>query len=238
MPKQVGLKTVQSHGLGSAEELVHRVASRLVELAAARRAGALAVSGGRIAPALFRAIVEECGRRAYAWPGWHCFWADERCVPPEHSQSNYRVARENLLEPLGWPDSRVHRLRGELEPRRAAEAGEAELRSVLGRSAKLDVVLLGMGEDGHVASLFPGRPEADDEEEREYLAVSASKPPTHRVTLTFSAIIRASQVWVVVSGHDKREVLERGLAGNKTLPIGRILAARSHTEVFYYVGFT
>lgn len=231
--KRAILATVERHALRSEAELVEQVAAGLVELVRISPPGALALSGGRIAKALFRAVVGESRRRALDWGGWHCFWADERCVPPSHSESNYRVAREHLLDPLGWTSRRVHRLRGEWDPLRAAEAGQAELNSVVGRGGRLDLIMLGMGEDGHVASLFPGGKELGTEASPDYIAVKGPKPPADRVTLTLLAIKKARRVWVVVGGNDKLEVLERAMVGDPSLPLGRVLAARESSQVFY-----
>ncbi|MBU6411700.1 MAG: 6-phosphogluconolactonase, partial [Verrucomicrobia bacterium] len=145
----------------SAEDLAARVAGDwLEEIEAAGRAGrthCVALSGGRIALKFFAAAAEQARARAVSFNHVHIFWADERCVPPDHGDSNFAVARQSLLAPLKIPESQVHRLRGETPPQVAADEAAAEICRVapLNENARpvLDLVLLGMGEDGHVASL-------------------------------------------------------------------------------------
>lgn len=188
----------------------------------------LALSGGRIASAFFDALAAASRRRALAWDGVDFFWADERCVPPSDSQSNYREARQRLLDPLRIAAGRVHRIAGELEPAVASAQAEADLRKV---TPQLDLVLLGMGEDGHVASLFPGMPTVKADSRSLYLAVQGPKPPAARVTLTYRALAEARDVWVLVAGPSKERALLAAMAGDPAVPLARVLASRPHTRL-------
>jgi 6-phosphogluconolactonase len=156
-------------------------------------------------------------RRAYAqaaeirgdWRGATIWFGDERCVPPDHPDSNYRMVAEALLDPLaGRP--RVERMAGEEEPRRAADLYEEALRAALGESPSLDLVLLGLGPDAHTASLFPGKPAVDERERLVvYVPEPGMEPRVPRITLTLRAINAAKQVVFLVAGEDKADAVAR-----------------------------
>src|SRR5271163_1932025 len=148
----------------SAEELAQDVASAwLDEIAAANHAArphCVALSGGRIALKFFMSVVAQTKAREISLGLVHFFWADERCVPPTDPDSNFKMANELLFAPLKISETQIHRIRGELPPEAAAAQAASEIfRSVTRNSAGqpiLSLIFLGMGEDGHVASLFPG----------------------------------------------------------------------------------
>jgi 6-phosphogluconolactonase len=219
------LQPVEVQFFPSAEALADVVARNLVTRVAEGQVKNLAVSGGRVAVTLFRATVIASRRLGVDWSGIHLFWADERCVPPEHPESNYRTAREHLIEPLGIPCDHVHRVLGELDPARGALEAEANLVRLLAGNP-LDLVLLGMGDDGHVASLFPDQATNPTEESRHYIPVVGPKPPRHRISLSYGALAAASAVWVLVVGEGKRPVLEAAISGEPTLPLSVIRGAR------------
>jgi 6-phosphogluconolactonase len=133
-----------------------------------------------------------------------------------------------LLAPLKMPHDRVHRIKGEIEPAAAAREASAEFASVV--RPVLDFVFLGMGEDGHIASIFPG--DAMEEMAREfYRAVIAPKPPPRRITLAMHTMVAARNAWVLASGNGKEEALRKSLGGACT-PLGQLLQQRGFTRVF------
>jgi 6-phosphogluconolactonase len=163
----------------------------------------------------------------------HLFWADERCVPPHHADSNYAIAERELIAPLGLAAGQVHRIPGEMIPTQAAHAASGTLLEVVGKSGAwpvIDFVFLGMGEDGHTASLFPGAtPDAVKDEL--YVAVKSPKPPPHRVTMNYGLLSAAVTVTVLISGVEKSGALRASLVSQAT-PLGRLLAMRSRTVIF------
>src|SRR5882724_10377348 len=167
----------------------------------------LALSGGRIAGRFFEAVVELAREQHAAFMAAEFFWGDERCVPPSDPESNFGLARALLLVPLGIPEKQVHRIVGEAPPAEAAARAEADLRRIAPANAAadpvLDMIFLGMGEDGHAASLFPGEAEEVMNLKAVFRPVIASKPPPQRITIGYPTIAAAKQSWVLVSGPDK-----------------------------------
>ncbi|MEP7200349.1 MAG: 6-phosphogluconolactonase, partial [Chloroflexota bacterium] len=149
------------------------------------------------------------------WSRVHVFWGDERCVPPDHADSNYRMARETLLDHVAIPAGNAHRIRGEAEPAVAADEYARELHAVVGNtSPRMDLIFLGMGDDGHTASLFPHSP-AIHETTRWVVAVAHATPPpplVARVTITPVVINAARQVAFLVAGAGKAERLRQVLS--------------------------
>src|SRR6266540_730499 len=211
----------------------------LDELAARRRLNApyaAALSGGRVAKKFFMAVTDRAKARSIPLAEAHFFWGDERCVPPTDAESNFAPAKEHLLDPLGVPPDRIHRLRGEISPDRAATEAEAEICRIAPMNAAgqpvLDLIFLGMGEDGHVASLFPGAPPEVVRSKSVYLPVLAPKPPPQRITINFAAIAAARQVWVLASGAGKENALRESLATDGTTPLACVLRMRDKTSIF------
>ena len=200
------------------------------------RTQCVALSGGRIAREFFNAVVEGARARSISLAQVHFFWADERCVPPTDPESNFAVADKLLFQPLAVPRENVHRIHGESVPEEAVLAANNELRHVVGANGeglpKLDLVFLGMGEDGHVASLFPGDTVSPDDSREIYRAVVAPKPPPHRITLTYGIIAAARAVWVLAAGSGKEYALYQSLSGADSPPLARLLAMRKATRIF------
>lgn len=179
----------------------------------------LALAGGTTPSAAYAALASEAFRHQLDWSRLHVVWGDERCVPPDDPRSNYRMAREALLDHVPLPPANIHRITGEAEPTQAALAYESLLRSLVGGGAPdadtdagLDLVLLGMGSDGHTASLFPGTA-AVRERVRWVVAEFIEAVGTWRVTLTPVALNAARQVSFVVSGTAKARRLQEVLEG-------------------------
>lgn len=225
----------------TADELAQAVARAwLDEIEAAHRTGHLhcaAVSGGRIAQKFFSAVAEQSNVRPVPFDRVHFFWADERCVPPTHAESNFRIARELLFAPLKIPENQIHRVHGEDSPEAAAKLAEAGIRRVAPASSDgqpvLDLIFLGLGEDGHTASLFPGEPETVAASKAVYRAVKNSpKPPPTRITLGYPAIAAARRVWMLASGTEKEAALRESLSTAGKTPFARVLRSRAFTRIF------
>ncbi len=209
--------------LPDADSLAHAAAALFLKLAVTniqvKARFNVALSGGSTPQRLYRLLAATEFGRELDWHGIHLFWGDERCVPPGHTESNYGTIREMLLDPIAIPTENVHRIRGEIAPWDAADEYEEVLKSHLGQSVAagravptLDLVLLGMGEDGHTASLFP-HTAALDERERLVVANYLEKPNKWRVTLTAPAINAAANVIFLASGTNKAEALRLVLEG-------------------------
>jgi 6-phosphogluconolactonase len=180
----------------------------------------LALAGGSTPRAAYSRLATGDLRLELDWQRTHVFWGDERCVPPDDLRSNYRMAKEALLDRVPIPPEQIHRIRGEDEPQEAAADYEDELRSLLRmtpssaapRMTGPDLVLLGLGEDGHTASLFPGQP-AVHEAEYWVMAVPAPTGDMWRITLTPTVLNLARNVTFVVSGASKSQRLAQVLEG-------------------------
>jgi 6-phosphogluconolactonase len=233
-------QTTELISFANADELVSRAASAwLDEIESANRAGkthCVALSGGRITQKFFAATVEQTKARAVSFERAHFFWADERCVPPTDPESNFKLANELLLAPLKIPASQIHRIRGEDSPQVAVKIAEAELSRIAGKDAgipALDLIFLGMGEDGHVASLFPNASSGILNCTAPFLAVQNSpKPPPRRISLSYAAIAAAKQVWALVSGAGKEAALRESLRSGGRTPLARVVESRSSVKIF------
>jgi 6-phosphogluconolactonase len=199
----------------TAEALADAVANHVVEEArsAIARSGrfTLCLSGGATPRPAYQRLAQLDYARRVEWNRVHVVWGDERCVPPDHPRSNYGMAYEALLRHVPVPREQIHRIRGEDDPQVAAAAYERELRELLG-DQRLDLALMGLGADGHTASLFPGRP-AVNELERWVMAVPSPNDAEWRVTLTPVVINAAAAVTFVVSEAAKAERLNEVLEG-------------------------
>ncbi|HEY4244727.1 MAG TPA: 6-phosphogluconolactonase [Kofleriaceae bacterium] len=173
----------------------------------------VALSGGSTPKRLFQLLAAD--HRDLPWGETVLWFGDERTVPPEHADSNFRMARENLIVPLGLDEARVNRMRGEDDPVVAA-ADYAKLLSALGNPPVLDLALQGMGPDGHTASLFPGTA-ALSEEHAWVVANAVDSPVAHgktvRITVTPPVLRAAQHVRVLVGGADKAAALHAVLEG-------------------------
>jgi 6-phosphogluconolactonase len=174
------------------------------ELVAAARAGAeIALSGGSTPRRAYELAAGVLGD----WGAAGLWFGDDRCVEPGHEHSNYRMVREALLDRISRPP-RVHRIRCELGPEEAAALYDDELRGIT-----LGLALLGLGADGHTASLFPDAPELDERERRAVAAEARMEPFLPRVTMTLPVFEEARYVLFLVTGDDKAEAARRAFAG-------------------------
>lgn len=172
----------------------------------------VALAGGSTPEALYRLLAAEPFVSRLDWRAVHVFWGDERSVPPDHSDSNYRMARESLLAHVPVAPENIHRIQGEIDAAQAALAYEDALRAHFAGPPRFDLILLGMGEDGHTASLFPGAP-ALAERVRLAVPVHAAHLGSWRVTLTYPVLNAAAAVLFVVSGSSKAATLRAVLEG-------------------------
>lgn len=177
----------------------------------------VALSGGSTPKALYTLLATDTFRVRIPWEKVHLFWGDERCVPPDHADSNYRMVRESLLNHAPIPKENIYRILGEdSDPGKAATSYESTLRESFGLTPtqlpRFDLVLLGMGDDGHTASLFP-HTAALSEMQRLVVANYVEKFGTHRLTLTIPVINHAAQVVFLISGGSKAAVLKEVLEG-------------------------
>jgi 6-phosphogluconolactonase len=214
-------------------DLIDHVAAKIVSIARSaigERGGFFfMLSGGSTPRLLYERISDPLNIRNLDWAKTHVFWGDERCVPPEHKDSNYRMAHETLLDKVPILPENVHRIHGELPPQTAADRYEGELRRSFhfdndqgpgGEHAVtnfpvFDLILLGMGTDGHTASLFPGS-SGLNEEERWFVAVAHDTPPpplVARVTATPGMLNAGSNVFFLVTGAKKASRLVQVLEG-------------------------
>ncbi len=200
----------------------------------------VALSGGNTPRALHNLLVAEPYRSAVEWEKVFIFFGDERCVPPDHPDSNYGMARDTLLTKVPIPPEHIHRMKGEDDPTQAAAAYAEELQTFFGLASAggpapenypgFDLVLLGMGPDGHTASLFPGTA-ALQERSHPVTANFVPKLNSHRLTLTAPAINRAAQVLFLVVGADKAAPLYQVLKGEyqpQVYPSQLIRPAQGH----------
>jgi 6-phosphogluconolactonase len=207
--------------LPDAEALALRAADLFAlaaqEAAAARGRFAVALSGGETPRALYRMIARQQFSQKIPWRRVQLYWGDERCVPPEDAASNYGMARDAFIRHVPIAAENVHRVLGEQPPAQAALAYEKELRALaaLERPTSelpvFDLILLGLGGDGHTASLFP---HSDSLEVEERFAVATEAPDgSSRITVTYPVINAARRVWFLVSGAQKAGMVAEVIEG-------------------------
>ena len=213
--------------LADPEALARRVADWLLAISTARvGVFTLALSGGGTPRRLYEILSAPPYHDVFPWPRTHLFWGDERFVPQNDESSNFRMVREAMLSRAPVPAANIHPVRTEgLTPDAAAADYERELKSFYGAERLdpvrplFDVTLLGLGPDGHTASLFPGTAVLE-ERERWVAAVIGPTPP--RITLTYPPLESSRHVAFLVAGTEKREIVSRFQRGEHTLPAARL----------------
>lgn len=216
------LRGVELSRCADAGEVATVVADELV--AAARSRQSVVLTGGTTPGRAYRLAAQ----RQPDWSGASVWWGDERCVPPEDERSNYRLASDTLLEHLQVAPREVRRIRGELGAEQAALEYDELLQGV-----RLDFVLLGLGPDGHAASLFPGQPTLEERERRAIPADAKLEPFVERVTLTVPVLSSAPTVVFIVTGESKADAVERAFAmpPNPVAPASLIRSAKGRTRL-------
>jgi len=198
------------------------VAERLAE--AARAGGHVVLTGGDGPKPAYQLAAE-------LEPGWsrvEVWWGDERCVPPDDERSNFGMAKETLLDRLDAPPKAVHRIRGELDPEEAAPSYEEDVRGVT-----FDLILNGLGPDGHTASLFPNAPTLDERERLVVVAEPGLEPFVPRVTLTIPALANCREMLFLATGEGKADAVKRGFADppSPATPASLVRSALGETVV-------
>jgi 6-phosphogluconolactonase len=214
--------------VGADLEAVARRAAEWIAAHARASTGrfAISLSGGSTPRRLYQLLAAPPLRAVLPWPRIHWFWGDERCVPWDHPDSNYGMARAALLAHVPAPAENIHAIATAGDPAAAACAYEEVLKSYYGAlrldpaRPLFDVQLLGLGPDGHTASLIPGTSVL--EERTRWVAEVTRGRPEARITLTYPALESSRHTAFLVAGADKREALARVLKGDRTLPAGRL----------------
>ena len=194
-----------------AKETADVIVASASEAIDARGRFSIALSGGKTPEALFALLAQEPYRSIIDWAKVQVFFGDERCVPPDSPQSNYGMARRTLLTKVPIPGDNVYRMRGEIDPNEAAKEYGQMLKEKFGDGG-LDLVLLGMGDDGHTASLFPGT-QALNETKHRCVANFVPKLNTWRITLSAPFINQSKRVLILVAGKEKAQRLQEVLEG-------------------------
>lgn len=226
------------------EEVMYRTADCLVTgilVSAIRKQGtaSLVLAGGKTPHGLYQRLAKH-DTPEIPWPAVQIFFGDERAVLPSNPESNYRMAYELLISRILIPDRNVHRIQGELKPEKAAERYEEEIFRTFGLQEKtqipsFDIVILGMGEDGHTASLFPGYPTLTSERLVDWVPLSPTVPLLPRVTLTLKIINKAKTIIVLAHGEKKRKTIEKVIARREasTLPVAFL---KPQKELLWFLG--
>jgi 6-phosphogluconolactonase len=209
-----------------ADEAAARVEQVALRTPTGERA-TIALAGGSTPKAAYQQLAGRCP----PWSRVEFFFGDERCVPPDDEGSNYGMAREALLDRIPLRPSQVHRVLGELPPEEAARRAEEDLRASVSGSPfpVFDMVLLGMGPDGHTASLFPGAPELDEARRLMVPVHRPDLPQPWRVSMTLPVINAARRILMVVGNPEKAEMVRRAVAGDPSIPAGRLSPAGTLT---------
>ena len=187
---------------------------------------AIALSGGSTPKHMYEMLARPPQRDMIPWERVQLFWGDERFVPPDHADSNYRMVREALIEHVPIPPENIHPIPTRGTPDEAAAGYEATLNGFYGSNILdpgrplFDVVLLGVGEDGHTASLFPGSPMLD--EKKAWVRGTEGPGKTPRITLTYPALASSRNLAFMVTGAEKSSIVSRVLHGEQELPAARV----------------
>jgi 6-phosphogluconolactonase len=211
---------------------VEQVGSEVAELIAGlsgvavaeREQFTVAISGGSLPKIIGPGLAAAEFLATIDWPAWHVFFADERCVPLESPESNFRLVQEQLFERVPIPSRQIYPINESLPAGAAAEAYESTLRQLFGPDLwpRFDLILLGMGPDGHTASLFPDHALLSEQKRWVAAITDSPKPPPSRITLTLPVLNSARFVVFVVTGAAKAEVVSQVLKPGSRYPAGMV----------------
>jgi 6-phosphogluconolactonase len=215
----------------SADACADAVVEAIQEALGTRSTASLGVSGGSAT----KFLLQNLAKRGLDWSRIHIFWADERMVPPDHDDSNFKLTREHLLDVVAMPEANIHRVPGELSIEEAAQTYNQELRTFFQTEAApvFDVIQLGMGPDGHTASLFPGSSLLDDRVNLVGAVRESPKPPPERITLLPAVLGACRNLMFLVTGGDKADKVQQAIEdAESTLPAAIIARLSSNTHWF------
>ena len=222
-----------------AGQLARDFSTAVSEKAASGKSLTVALSGGHTPKAFFEILAGPPYRTAVQWDKVVFFWGDERCVPPDNDESNYKMTNGTLLSKIVIPESNIHRVLGEDPPHNEALRYEQEIKEFIESNGngfpRFDWIFLGMGPDGHTASLFPGAPTL---EEKEKICVVATHPETgqKRISVTFPVLNNAKRVSFLVAGNSKARVLKEIMeSGGRPLPYPASMLSLENGVLEWYV---
>jgi 6-phosphogluconolactonase len=223
-----------------AQNAAQRLATLAEEAVQARGVFTLALSGGSTPRALYSLLADDpTFRTRLPWNSIHYFWGDERFVPPDHPDSNFGMASEVLLSRVPVPPQNIHRVHTELgDPEKTAEAYETELRKFFstpeGQFPRFDLILLGLGPDGHTASLFPNSP-ALNEQVKLVVANWVEKFLSYRITMTFPVLNNGATVMFLVTGPEKAEAVKSVIGGASDKPLPAQLVRPTNGQLIWFL---
>ena len=216
-------------------DAAHLILEQAREAMAEHNEFRIALSGGNTPAPVYARLAAEA--HDFPWKSVRFTFGDERCVPPDDPQSNFRMARENLFVPAAVPEKSIMRMRGEIDPQIAAQEYEDQLNAIASEGGERiyqhDLILLGLGDDGHTASLFP-QTAALDETTRRVVANFVPKLNAWRLTFTFPLINHARRILFLVGASKNPQLIERVLAGDRQFPAARV--DPSAGEVTWMIG--
>jgi len=216
-------------------DAAHLILEQAREAIAERNEFRIALSGGNTPAPVYARLAAEA--HDLPWKSVRFTFGDERCVPPDDPKSNFRMARENLFVPAAVPEKSIMRMRGEIDPQIAAQEYEDQLNAIATEGGERiyehDLILLGLGDDGHTASLFP-QTAALDETTRRVVANFVPKLNAWRLTFTFPLINHARRILFLVGASKNPQLIERVLAGDRQFPAARV--DPSAGEVTWMIG--
>ncbi len=216
------------------EELSHKAAAIFVDMSkksiASKEKFSVAVSGGSTPRRFYSLLSSDPYRKRVSWHHVYFFWVDERCVPRDHEDSNFRVVFKTLLSKLSIPEDNINRIKGEAGPEKGAREYEEIIRKFFGKAGlpAFDLIILGIGEDGHIASIFPGS-KALKKTAKLVVPVYTEKTQKHRITLTLPVLNNGSRIIILAAGSSKAGILHEILCKSdrmKQYPAGLIQPLR------------
>src|SRR4051812_18825865 len=214
--RQMNTPNVELKRFGSDIELANAAAVEWLSQLELSRTRSVALSGGRIAKTFFQLTATRGQKKLELFRNVEFFWADERCLEPTDPESNFYLADLHLLQPLQISSAKVHRLYGELDADTAVANAITTIARVVPSNGRnlpaLDLVILGMGEDGHVASLFPNTPKEIASPQTPFVHFwNSPNPPLNRLSLSYAMLVAARDVWVLATGKGKEQALTESL---------------------------